>query len=168
MASGLVALALLMTVSRGAWVALAFVLVLGGIVLCKPSRRLLVVLTVVVVLFCIGYFVFVDDAHVHNIPVIGPILTGTMFRPDRWTVWRGSSYLLQDMPYTGIGLGKTFPLVYSYYVLLIPHVYLTYSHNLWLEIWLQQAISPLADIEACCVFVTDLEQYRPQRHQPSG
>ena len=139
--SALVACAVVMTVSRGAWVALAFVFVLGGAALSRFLRWLLVVLTAAAALLCIGYLVVVDGASLQSIPFVGSLLTGLVLRPDRWTVWQGSIYLLQDMPYTGIGLGKTFPMVYSRYVLLIPHVFLTYSHSLGLEIWLQQVFT---------------------------
>jgi putative inorganic carbon (hco3(-)) transporter len=138
--SALVGLALVMTVSRGAWVALAFVFVLGGAALSRVLRWLLFGLIAATALFCAGYLVVVDGASLQSIPFVGSALAGLALRPDRWTVWTGSIYLLQDMPYTGIGLGKTFPMVYSRYVLLIPYVFLTYSHSLVLEIWLQQGI----------------------------
>jgi tetratricopeptide (TPR) repeat protein len=61
-------------------------------------------------------------------------------RPDRVKVYRGSWYLIQDFPFTGIGLGGTFAMMYSRYVLLIQVPFLTYSHNLFLQVWLNHGL----------------------------
>jgi tetratricopeptide (TPR) repeat protein len=78
-------------------------------------------------------------------------------RPDRVDVYRGSWYLVQDFPLTGIGLGGAFAMVYSRYVLLIQVPFLTYSHNLFLQVWLNQGllgtIAFLWLIAAFCTFV---------------
>jgi hypothetical protein len=61
-------------------------------------------------------------------------------RPDRLNVYRESVYLIQDFPLTGIGLGDQFAMVHSRYALLIQHPFLSYSHNLYLEVWLEQGL----------------------------
>ncbi|MFW6116422.1 MAG: tetratricopeptide repeat protein, partial [bacterium] len=40
-----------------------------------------------------------------------------------------------------IGLGKTFSMIYSRYVLMIQVPFLTYSHNLLLQVWLSQGLT---------------------------
>ena len=68
-------------------------------------------------------------------------LAGALFmRPDRLEVYNHSLALLAEQPFTGIGLGDAFSMVYSRYELALTVPYLVYSHNLLLEIWLQQGI----------------------------
>jgi tetratricopeptide (TPR) repeat protein len=55
-------------------------------------------------------------------------------------VYRNSVYLIQDLPLTGIGLGRQFGMVYSTYTLLIQYLFLSYSHNFYLEVWLEQGL----------------------------
>lgn len=59
---------------------------------------------------------------------------------DRAILYRNSLHLALDMPFTGIGIGDTFAMMYSRYVLLINYRYLTYAHNLLLSIWLAQGL----------------------------
>jgi O-antigen ligase len=135
-ATGVMALAVLVAASRGAWVAL---LVAGAFWLAGRWQRGVIVLAVaalVALAALIGYLALVEGATLAGIPVVGPVLYQFFARPDRLEVYQGSLRLLQSFPLTGIGLGEVFALVYSKYVLLIPHAFLTYSHNLYLTIWL--------------------------------
>lgn len=50
-----------------------------------------------------------------------------------------SLYFLKDFPFTGGGLAA-FPGLYSYYVLDIPNFYLPNSHNLFLDVAIEQGI----------------------------
>jgi putative inorganic carbon (HCO3(-)) transporter len=133
-ATAIIGLAVVVTASRGAWVALA---VVGVLWLANRQRRGIVVLggaTVVALVVLGGYLALVEDATLAGIPVMGPALDQLFARP-------GQSYrLIQDFPLTGIGLGEGFGWVYSQYVLLIRHVYLTYSHNLYFTIWLGHGV----------------------------
>lgn len=45
--------------------------------------------------------------------------------------------LIQDAPFTGLGLGA-FPGWYAHYIRVVPHFYLIHSHNAWLDVWLEQ------------------------------
>ena len=58
-------------------------------------------------------------------------------RPDRVTLYRHSAVLAGDYPFTGIGLGGQFAMLLSRYVLLIQVPFLTYSHNVYLQTWLE-------------------------------
>ncbi len=129
-------LALVVTASRGAWMALAVGMVLW---LASRWRAGLVALAVgvpIVAVALAGYLVLTKGADLQYVPGIGPVLHELFARPDRLEVYRGSLRLIQDFPLTGIGLGEVFALVYSRYVLLIRVPFLTYSHNLYLTIWL--------------------------------
>ena len=70
-----------------------------------------------------------------------PAALGRIFdRPDRLDLYRQSLWLIRDYAFTGVGLGGQFALALSRYVLLIQVPYLTYLHNLYLEVWLQQGL----------------------------
>lgn len=136
----ILALAILLSESRGAWLAL---------VLCLPlwwavrSRRNLIVATacgVVLIGSLMGYLALVPGASLERMPVISQTLVPLFTRPDRVDVYRGSWYLVQDFPLTGIGLGGTFAMIYSRYVLLIQVPFLSYSHNLFLQVWLNHGL----------------------------
>ena len=62
-------------------------------------------------------------------------------RPDRVTLYRQSAFLIGDYPYTGIGLGGPFAMLLSRYVLIIQVPFLTYSHNLFLQTWLELGLA---------------------------
>ena len=133
--------ALLMTASRGVWVALALC---GIIWLCTRFHRIGVVFAAVTPISVVvpgAYLVFNSDAALNSIPIVGTILMPLFARPDRLEVYRNSLYLIRDFPLTGIGLGNVFAMVYSRYALLIQVPFLGYSHNLFLEIWLDQGLS---------------------------
>ncbi len=132
--------ALLMTASQGAWVALALC---GIIWLCTRFHRMGMVFAAIVPLSVLVpgvYLIFNSDASLNSIPFVGTTLVPLFARPDRLEVYRNSLYLIRDFPFTGIGLGDVFAMVYSRYALLIRSPFLTYSHNLFLEIWLAQGL----------------------------
>ena len=81
-----------------------------------------------------------DIQALDRIPLVNRTLAPLFIRPDRLDVYRGSLTLIEDMPFTGIGLGGQFAMQYSRYVLMIQVPFLTYSHNLYLEAWLEQGI----------------------------
>jgi tetratricopeptide (TPR) repeat protein len=58
--------------------------------------------------------------------------------------FQNTFYLATDYPFTGIGLGDTYGMVYSRYSLLIFVPFLTYSNNLFLSVWLNQGLLGLA------------------------
>jgi len=134
------AAALLLTASQGAWVALALC---GIIWLCTRFHRMGIVFAAVVPISVVVpevYLIFNHDAALNSIPGIGAALTSLFARPDRLEVYRNSFSLTRDFPLTGIGLGDVFAMVYSRYALLIQVPFLSYSHHLFLEIWLEQGL----------------------------
>ncbi|MBE9507798.1 MAG: O-antigen ligase family protein, partial [Chloroflexi bacterium] len=139
-AVGLIALALLMSASRGAWLAIVVVSVLWLALHWRAARAASIV-GAVLALGLVFYVILQGDvAAVTDIPIAGKILAPLFVRPVRLDVYRNSVYLIQDFPLTGIGLGKQFAMVLSTYALLIRHPFLDYSHNLYLEVWLQQGL----------------------------
>jgi len=72
-----------------------------------------------------------------TIPFLGSIASTSN---SRLNLYRSSLALLGDYPFTGIGLGDTFALLYSRYQLLIHVPFLYYAHNLFLSVGLGQGI----------------------------
>jgi len=136
-ATGWIGLALLASQSRGAWVAIA----LAGVVWLAWNFRVarwgLLGGIALLALFLALILIRHDWHFLQQVPVLNETLVPLFMRPDRMEVYRGSISLLQDAPFTGIGLGGQFAMVYSRFVLLIQVPFLTYSHHLFLETWLE-------------------------------
>ena len=138
--AGLIALALLISASRGAWLAIAVVSVLWLALYWRPAR-VAAIIGAATALGLIAYVIVQGDiAALNDIPVINRTLAPMFTRPDRLDVYRNSLYLIQDLALTGIGLGKQFAMILSKYALLLQVPFLTYSHNLFLEVWLEQGL----------------------------
>jgi len=92
----------------------------------------------------LGLVIYVIARHditaLGDIPVVNRILASLFIRPDRLDAYRNSIYLIQDFPLTGIGLGEQFAMVFSRYALLLRHPFLSYSHNLYLDLWLEHGL----------------------------
>ncbi len=131
-AAVLIAYGLLISGSRGAWVGLMVAAVLWVLSLI-PNRGLrwaLVGVGLIGGLF--GIYILVQMVLAGSqLPGLNSTLETAS---SRLILYRNSLYLLGDYPFTGIGLGDTFGMVYSRYQLLIQVPFLTYSHNLFLSV----------------------------------
>lgn len=137
-AVSLIALALLMSASRGAWLAVVVASVLWLALHWRPAR-VIAIIGAALALGLVAYVIAQHDITVlGDIPVVNRILAPLFVRPDRLEVYRSSVYLIQDFPLTGIGLGEQFAMVRAKYALLIQVPLHSYSHNLYLEMWLEQ------------------------------
>ena len=148
---GLAFVSLLMTSSRAAWGALSIALgcwflwaLVGRIVqwstplssrdfLSQPRlfAFLIVLLGGLAVIFLIKFPGGID-ALFNSIPGAGD-------GGSRLNLYKNSLPLLQDFIFTGGGLGA-FAGLYSRYVLVIPYFFFGYSHNLFLDVALEQGI----------------------------
>ncbi len=127
--------AVLLTASRGAWVALACAGWLA--VLCWLQRRL-AWRTWLVLVIGLGVFTL---AGVSTVLFIGPehvpgIRGALGSAASRIVLYGNTLHLLLDFPLTGIGFGDTFALIYSRAILLIQVPFLTYAHDFLLSVWL--------------------------------
>lgn len=140
---GVVLSALVMATSRGVWMAIASavgvwilwrIVNLNGI---KPRlgneaffpTLVLIYLCVAVVIIYVGPATF--GSATHGSPYYG---TGS-----REELFIRSLYFLGDFPILGGGLAS-FPGLYSQYVLDIPYFYVTNSHNLFLDVSIEQGL----------------------------
>ncbi len=165
--TGILGIAVLATASRGAWVSL---LAAGALWLASRRRGGIVALAVVTIAVCAvagGYLYLAEGATLTDIPVVGSAAYQLFARPDRLQVYHGSLRLIQDFPLTGIGLGEVFPLVYAKYVLLIPHPFLSDSHNLYLSIWLGHGLLGVVGIGWLAVVVGSLIVRESRKGHPT-
>lgn len=84
-------------------------------------------------------------------------------------LYRESAFLIGDYPFTGVGLGGQFAMLLSRYVLLIQVPFLTYSHNLYLETWLQLGLPGiLAVVWLVTAFIGSLASLPQVRQRSLG
>jgi hypothetical protein len=123
-------LGLLMSASRGAWLALAFVLVAWA---ARPTtsrwRTALWASAVGAVLAALVLFLVLTP--------LGERLLA--LRTDRLSVWSNSLDLAGDYAFTGLGLGN-FEMAYSSYALLVHVGHTVHAHNLYLDVWLEHGL----------------------------
>lgn len=138
-----IGLAILLSASRGAWLALLFVFTVWLAYRWVPMRWLLLFLGVAAV--CLGGWAINRGSvnSIYEIPLLSAVLKPIFNRPDRLEVIWNSYLLAKDYPLTGIGSGDQFDLVYSRYQLYMPYVFLTHAHNLFLQIWLELGLGGL-------------------------
>ena len=138
--AGLMGLALLMSVSRGAWLAVAVAATVWLALHWRPARWGLLAGGALALGLVIYVMVRGEITALGDLPLIDRTLAPLFIRPDRLEIYRNSVYLIQDFPLSGLGLGETFAMVLSRYALLIQVPFLFYSHNLYLQIWLEQGL----------------------------
>ncbi|MFQ5577050.1 MAG: O-antigen ligase family protein [Anaerolineae bacterium] len=138
-ATALIGYALFVSDSRGAWVGIG-VAALGWLWLRFPGRgrQGFGAAAGVTVGVAAGAMVVWSLAGPgEQIPLLSSIFNTAN---SRFVLYRNSLYLLRDYPFTGLGLGSAFAMVYSRYQLLINVPYLYYAHNLFLSVWLGQGV----------------------------
>jgi hypothetical protein len=142
--------ALLLTASRGAWIALAGSAVMVGYLhLRQRSRRSLGALDAAFflgfILLLVGGFLaavaWPQAAGVAN-PVetlLGSAAGAGGAAVNRAALWRDMLPLVKDYPFTGSGLGGTM-MVYSSYVMLLHVGFITHAHHLFLQLAVEQGL----------------------------
>lgn len=138
-------LGVLLTTSRGAWLANGVifgtvgigyaVLMLGRrakIARNEQSRRVVIALSVVI-------FIAAFALLVSQFANISDALRANSALAPRVELYKQTWELIQEYPFTGAGLG-VFSLVYSAYVMLIDAPLLPHAHNIFLAVWIEQGI----------------------------
>jgi len=134
---------LVLTSSRGAWLALVTAPVAGLALFsgCRVWRtggmaRVLLMLAVFVVAGVLSVFL------VRQAPLVGEFVQRVPGAPtlgERVGLYKDTLDLISDFPYTGGGLAA-FSGLYSANIRVIPFHYLRYSHNLYFDIALEQGV----------------------------
>jgi putative inorganic carbon (HCO3(-)) transporter len=133
LATVVIAYGLLISGSRGSWVGLVVAMVIGALLLV-PSRPLrLTGAGLSAAGGLVAIYLVVRLPSDRQVSVINSALNTVA---SRLVLYRNSLHLLGDYPFTGIGPGDTFAMVYSRYQLLIRVPFLTYAHNLLLSVGL--------------------------------
>jgi cytochrome c-type biogenesis protein CcmH/NrfG len=123
--------ALLLTFSRGAFIAIVIVVVIA-VSLRSPIVGIFVGLCVAILA--------ISFLSIENLRHLNFIEDALYWASQRLVLYQNSLYVASDYLVTGIGLGSGFAMVYSRYGLLIPVPFLTYTHNLALAVWMGQGL----------------------------
>lgn len=139
---GLMAFGLILTSSRGGWVAVAVTVSLAALVWLQkkkfpsPIQRWVFwggLVAIVLILFVAVVATGQMDRLLGSVPDPNGTIVG------RTELWRQGLGLIRDYVYTGSGL-MSFHMVYSMYEILIHVPYYDHLHNTYLEVWLEQGI----------------------------
>jgi len=143
-AGGLALFSLLLSSSRGAWLALA---VTGGIGLLWRLSQFAAKRVGKSPYLILGLCLFVVAGQLFWLSLTypgGPMelanrLPGVPSGGSRLELVHAALNLIIDFPFTGGGLGA-FAGLYSQYVMVIPHFLFSYSHNFYLDVALEQGL----------------------------
>lgn len=139
-AAALMALGIVVSASRGSWLAVLAALAAAAVAAWpgrKPRPALAGAVAATVLLAVVA------TAVAPGVPW-WMRLAARAGRPDRLEVYRHALTLVRDTPFTGIGAGDQFAGALSSYALLIQVPFLTYAHNLVLDVWLELGLPGLA------------------------
>lgn len=144
---GITGIGLLFSSSRGAWLALLMALAIWSFLAASrhlgwrsmPASKLAVA---VVCLAILAPLVFTRTSTMENLAGIANSLPGNPSGMSRLELARTTLDLVEDFSMTGGGLGA-FAGLYSHYILDIPFFYFSYSHNLFLDVALEQGVAGL-------------------------
>ncbi|MBL8136141.1 MAG: O-antigen ligase family protein [Acidobacteria bacterium] len=139
-AAAVMALGIVVSASRGSWLAV-LVAVAAAAVVALPGRK--IPPAVVGGVVTAGVLAVVASAVAPGVPW-WMRLAAHLGRPDRLEVYQHALTLVRDAPFTGIGAGDEFARALSSYALLIQVPYLTYAHNLAVDLWLEHGLPGLA------------------------
>jgi hypothetical protein len=160
-------LAVLLSMSRGSWMAVgAAGLVWATVaILPRPLRGPLaagVMLGVLALGLLMTFRIGVD-----SVAAVSSAVGGAFARADRLDVYQSSVTLLDDVGVTGLGPGGQFADPFSRFALLIQVPFLTYPHQLSLHLWLAYGVAGIAAwtwwIAGCAASVGEAERHRPSR-----
>jgi len=135
---------LFITSSRGAWIAFAAALTVAlfwfghrflAPYLSRKFQLFLAAAVLVTLVVVLGYFV----SHSEDLGNALDRLPGLPSGASRVDLALDTIRIILDFPFTGGGL-RAFPGLYSSYILVIPFLFFEYSHNLYLDVFLEQGL----------------------------
>ena len=143
--SGLILVAVILSSSRGAWMALG---VTAGLwvawelsgrlgIKSQNSRKFLYILMLgILICLVVGYLWTVTHGKISQLAIGN---SDVSVSDQRFHVFWSDFELIKDVPFTGGGLDN-FSGLYSSYILINPNYILGYGHNIFLDATLQQGI----------------------------
>ncbi|MEJ2747288.1 MAG: O-antigen ligase family protein, partial [Anaerolineae bacterium] len=143
--TGVMAVGLLLTSSRAAWLALAAALLIGLLwplsqrlarIMPWPPQRIFLLFLALFLLAGWGLSWVIAGG---PLALVGH-LPGADSSASRLELYRQTVDLIADFPFTGGGLAS-FPGLYSQYIAVTPFFLFDYSHNLWLDVAVEQGIA---------------------------
>jgi hypothetical protein len=141
LAVAIVGLALLLTMSRGAWLAVACGAVVWVVVATFPRRpRFVVPIAALLTLLAIG-IAMTWQPGLAFFERTAALAGDALIRPDRIDIYRKSISLLDDVGVAGLGPGGQFALPYARFALVIQVPFVTYPHHLTFHVWLAYGIA---------------------------
>lgn len=139
--TAVIAFGLVMTVSRGAWLATGLVGAIFVLRLVAKDALVRYILPLFLIVLLLSFFV-TREMGASLAPAVEDLL-GAIPAGDgvisRLALFGHGWRLIQDYNFTGSGL-DTFPMVLSSYALLIDVPFLPHIHNTFLQIWLEQGL----------------------------
>lgn len=136
----LIGYAVLLSASRGAWLALGTGAVFALLLVARSTTWRDILARLLPWLFG-GALLVLALAVVLDSDTMRQLAAAVNERAaDRLALYRNSLFLALDFPFTGIGPGATYGPIYSSFQLLILAEFIGYSHNLLLGIWLAQGV----------------------------
>ncbi len=167
---GIVCLAVILASSRGAFLGLAGGLGVWALWRILSSMRLplaaelrrLYPIIVVISLLLVGGFLFVIPFGLSG----SLFFTGGNISIGRLELFRSGLWILRDFPFTGGGL-NSFPGLFSQYILVIPYYSILNSHNMFLDVMIEQGI--LGGLSFLFIYLISVWQLLSAwRDHPSG
>jgi O-antigen ligase len=163
-ASAVMALALLLTMSRGAWVAILAGAIVWLSAQSVPSRWRAHVAGASVVGALTAGLAMTFDAGLTWVARLSAAAGGFIVRPDRLNIYHGSVSLLRDVGLTGLGPGDQFADPFSRFALIIQVPFVTYPHHLSLHLWLAGGVLGIAAwawwVGSCASAIVAAERHR--------
>lgn len=140
----IILITLILTTSRGVWIAigatLAIVLIWllsGQLTRYVPLRRGAIFGSVVILLASLSIvYVYLEPDRIIK---LADALPGSSQAENRLEMARGALNLIGDYPFTGGGL-DAYSGLYSQYILITPNYIIPYSHNVYLDVALEQGV----------------------------
>ncbi len=139
-----VLIGLFLTSPRGAWIALLLgmavwvlwkVSVYLSVKIRKPSQLVFVLLVLLLLIPALG----VIGTFPGGVVGLADRLPGLASGESRFDLAVNTARLIGDYPFTGGGL-RSFPGLYSQYIMVTPYFLFAYSHNFYLDLFLEQGL----------------------------
>ena len=123
---------ILLTVSRGSWIALMFAFV-GWFILVRGKKTSDKFRKAEFISFAFVGFLLAGVS-------VMLLISGQESGISRLELFRQGLYLARDFPFIGAGLGS-FPGLYSRYIRIIPNFFFSNGHNIFLDIAIEQGLA---------------------------